>query len=104
MTRTLIEFRKGARRVLAAYPYLATDWRFGTLIADLAAVEPLPQSPQLDVLRQALSDLADSATRGATGRGLGIEREMARINNSYAAGLDALKELETVDQGAPVAV
>lgn len=31
-----------AREVLAAYPYLANDWRFGTLIADVAVAVPCP--------------------------------------------------------------
>ena len=50
-------------------------------------------SPIAD-LRQALSDLADSATRGATGRAKGLEAEMAVINPAYARGLAALADVE----------
>lgn len=49
------------------------------------------------VVRQALSDLADAATRGVTKRPLSLtdlEAEMRTINDAYASGLDALKAME----------
>lgn len=58
-----------------------------------------PEPSLFSVIRMGLSDLADSATRDATGRTHGLAAEMASINPAHDGALSALAEVQAAIDG-----